>query len=127
GNKELEPLKYSKVATAISVSRRKVEGCIQGTVSLLSHCLGKGKNVSLILKDVGVLLIEGTKVQMKFYYDFLDRMSGKENLEKAVSQVPQLLNMTVSPVVPVASLTFSGHVIIFPEFEMEVVSKPPPR
>ena len=30
-------------------------------------------------------------------------------------QVPQLLDMVVSQVVPVASLTFSGRVIIFPE------------
>ncbi|NXU81590.1 CCD81 protein, partial [Oreotrochilus melanogaster] len=127
GNKELEPLKYSKVATATCVSRQKVECCIQGTTSLLSHCLGKGQNVALILKDLGVLLIEGTKVNMKFSYSFLERMSGKENLEKAVFQVPQLLNTVVSPVVPVASLTFSGHVIIFPQFEMEVVSKPRPK
>lgn len=31
------------------------------------------------------------------------------------SQVPQLLDMAVSPVVPVASLTSSGHVIVFPK------------
>ena len=30
-------------------------------------------------------------------------------------QVPQLLDMVVSQVVPVASLTSSGRVIIFPE------------
>ncbi|KAK4805306.1 hypothetical protein QYF61_019250 [Mycteria americana] len=84
GNKELEPLKYAKVAAAASVSRCKVEGCIQGTTSLLSHCLGKGHNVALILKDIGLLLIEGTKVQMKFYYDFLQRLSGKQNLEKVI-------------------------------------------
>ncbi|NXV98573.1 CCD81 protein, partial [Calonectris borealis] len=52
-NKELEPLKYAKVAAAAHVSRRKVESCIQGTTSLLSYCLGKGKNVALILKDIG--------------------------------------------------------------------------
>ncbi|NXJ72996.1 CCD81 protein, partial [Rostratula benghalensis] len=112
GNKELEPLKYSKVAT--SVPRQKVEDSIQGTTSLLSHCLAKGENVALVLKDVGLLLIEGTKVRMKFYHDFLERLSGKENLEKVVFKVPELLDVMVSPVVPVASLTFSGHVIIFP-------------
>ncbi|XP_072704725.1 coiled-coil domain-containing protein 81-like [Ciconia boyciana] len=127
GNKELEPLKYAKVAAAASVSRRKVEGCIQGTMSLLSHCLRKGQNVALILKDIGLLLIEGTKVQMKFYYDFLERLSGKQNLEKVIFKVPQLLDMVVSRVLPVASLTFSGRVIIFPKFEMAFVPKPPPR
>ncbi|NWX22183.1 CCD81 protein, partial [Aegotheles bennettii] len=114
GNKELEPLKYSKVATKVLVSRKKVESCIQGTTSLLCHCLQKGENVALVLKDLGVLLIEGKKVQMKFYHRFLERLSGKENLEKAFVQIPQLLDMVVSPVVPVASLTFSGRVIVFP-------------
>ena len=92
GNKELEPLKYAKVAAAASVSRRKVEGCIQGTMSLLSHCLRKGQNVALILKDIGLLLIEGTKVQMKFYYDFLERLSGKQNLEKVIFKVSVLVS-----------------------------------
>ncbi|KAM6369981.1 uncharacterized protein J5M81_013732 [Pluvialis apricaria] len=96
-------------------------------MSLLSHCLRKGENIALILKEVGVLLIEGTKVRMKFYHDFLARLSGKENLEKVVFKVPHLLDVIVSPVVPVASLSFSGRVIIFPEFVMECVPKPPPR
>ncbi|KFQ74279.1 Coiled-coil domain-containing protein 81, partial [Phoenicopterus ruber ruber] len=127
GNKELEPLKYTKVAAATSVSGLKVEGCIQGTTSLLSHCLGKGENIALILRNVGVLLIEDMRVQIKFFYNVLERMSGKENLEKDVFKVPQALDMVVSQVVPVASVTFSGRVIIFPEFELEFVPKPPPR
>ncbi|NWS50884.1 CCD81 protein, partial [Probosciger aterrimus] len=53
GDKELEPLHYSKVATAARVSRRKARCCILGTTSLLSRCLGKGWNVALILRDVG--------------------------------------------------------------------------
>ncbi|NXA30660.1 CCD81 protein, partial [Ibidorhyncha struthersii] len=53
GNKELEPLKYSEVAMDAAVSWQKVEGCIQGTMSLLPHCLGKGQNIALILKEVG--------------------------------------------------------------------------
>ncbi|XP_026723232.1 coiled-coil domain-containing protein 81-like isoform X2 [Athene cunicularia] len=127
GNKELEPLKYSKVAAAASVSRQKAMGCIQGTMSLLSYCLGKGENIAFVLKDIGVLLIEGKNIEMKFYYDFLERLSGKENLEKVIFKVPRLLDMVVSQMVPVASLSFSGHVVIFPELEMEFVHKPPPR
>ncbi|NXP11209.1 CCD81 protein, partial [Thinocorus orbignyianus] len=114
GNKELQPLQYAKVARAASVSRQKVEGCIQGITSLLSHCLGKGENVALVLRDIGVLLIEGLKVKMRFYYDFLQRMFGKRNLERATFEVPQLLKMVVSRAIPIASLTFCGRVIIFP-------------
>ncbi|XP_074973438.1 coiled-coil domain-containing protein 81-like [Phalacrocorax aristotelis] len=127
GNKVLEPFRYAKVATAASVSRQKVEGCIQSTTTLLSHCLGKGETVALVLKDIGVLLIEGTKVQMKFYHNFLEKLSGKENLEKAVFKVPWLLEMVVSWEVPVASLSVSDRIIVFPKFEMEFVPKPPPR
>ncbi|NXT59570.1 CCD81 protein, partial [Pluvianellus socialis] len=115
GNKELEPLKYAKVAMHATVSRRKVEGCIQGTTSLLSHCLRKGENIALVLRDVGVLLMEGRRVQVRFYNDFLERMSGKRNFERAASKVPQLLKMMVSRVTPIASLTFFGRVIIFPQ------------
>ncbi|NXS77162.1 CCD81 protein, partial [Pandion haliaetus] len=88
--------------------------CIQGTTSLLSYCLGKGENIALVLRDIGVLLIEGRQVQMNFYYKFLETLSGKENLGKAIFKVPQLLDMVVSPLVPVATLSFSGRVIIFP-------------
>ncbi|NXS67583.1 CCD81 protein, partial [Pandion haliaetus] len=114
GSKVLEPMKYAKVAMDASVSRRKVEGCILGVTSLVSQCLGKGENVALVLRDVGVLLIEGRSVQMRFYLDFLEKVSGKRNLEKAAFRVPQLLKMVVSQTVPIASLTLSGRVIIFP-------------
>ncbi|NWR76518.1 CCD81 protein, partial [Centropus unirufus] len=53
GHKVLEPLKYCEVAKRVSVSRKKVENCILGTTSLLSFCLGKGKNIALVLRDVG--------------------------------------------------------------------------
>ncbi|KFP35967.1 Coiled-coil domain-containing protein 81, partial [Chlamydotis macqueenii] len=127
GKKELEPLKYAKVTKDASVSRQKVMDCILGTTSLLSLCLGKGENIALVLRDVGVLLIEGKRVQMRFYYDFLERLSGKRIQEEATFKVPQLLDVVVSPMVPIASLTFTGRVIVLPEFELEVVAKSPPR
>ncbi|NXP52277.1 CCD81 protein, partial [Heliornis fulica] len=115
GNKEVEPLKYIEVAAVAGVSRRKAECCIHGVMSLLSQCLGKGENVALVLKDLGVLLMEGWRVQFKFFYGFLEEMVGKETLEKALWKVPQLMDMGVSPMVPVASLTFSGNAIILPQ------------
>ncbi|NWU90606.1 CCD81 protein, partial [Upupa epops] len=123
GNKMLEPLKYTKVAVAASVSRQKVESGIAGTTSLLSYCLEKGENIALKLKDVGVLVIEGTKVQMWFYRDFLDTLLGKENVKNVVSKVPQLLSHRV----PIASLTSSRRIIIFPEFEQALAPRPLPR
>ena len=87
GHKELEALKYAEVAAAASVSRQTGKACIFGTTSLVSHCLRKGEDIAFVLKDIGVLLIEGTAVHIKFYYDFLAKISGKENLEKVVFKV----------------------------------------
>ncbi|NWH95580.1 CCD81 protein, partial [Aegithalos caudatus] len=66
GRKQLEPLKYSRVAVDASVSRRKAECCILGTTSLLHHCLHRGASVALVLRDLGVLLMEGSRVHMRF-------------------------------------------------------------
>lgn len=63
------------------------KACILDTTSLVCHCLRKGEDVAFVLKDIGVLLIQGTGVQMKFYYDFLESINGKENLEKVVLKV----------------------------------------
>lgn len=85
-------MKYAKVAMDASVSWRKVEGCILGVTSPLSQCPGKGENIALVLRDVGVFLIEGRNVQIRFYFDFLERMSGKRNLEKAAFKVSLLVS-----------------------------------
>ncbi|NWT53193.1 CCD81 protein, partial [Erythrocercus mccallii] len=66
GGKQLEPLKYARVALEASVSRRKAESCILGTTSLLCHCLQKGTGVAFVLRDVGVLLMGGSRVHMRF-------------------------------------------------------------
>ncbi|XP_071888410.1 coiled-coil domain-containing protein 81-like [Anas platyrhynchos] len=115
GHKELKPLQYPEVAAAASMSWKKVESCIRSTTSLISHSLGRGENIALVLRDVGVLVIEGTRVQIKFYYDFLESLSEQESLQKALFKVPQLMDMVVSRVSAVASLTFSGRVIVFPK------------
>ncbi|KAM4637281.1 coiled-coil domain-containing protein 81-like [Amazona ochrocephala] len=77
GDKELKPLSYSKVATDARVSRCQAKRCILGTTSLLSRCLGNGHNVALVLRDVGVLLMEEGVVRMRFYPTFLHGIVGK--------------------------------------------------
>ncbi|KAM8982816.1 uncharacterized protein PRD47_001029 [Ara ararauna] len=127
GDKELEPLNYSKVATDAHVSRRQAKRCILGTTSLLSRCLGKGHNVALLLRDVGVLLMEERVVRMRFYPTFLQGIIGKSIHRGDAAKSLPLLGMVVSPVVPIASLTFTGNAIVFPGFELEFGAKPPPR
>ncbi|NXM27604.1 CCD81 protein, partial [Oxyruncus cristatus] len=114
GDKQLEPLKYAEVAVQASVSRRKAESCILGTTSLLYHCLAKGESVAFILSDVGVLLIEGRKAHMRFYPDFLEKMTGKKIQDRATFKVLQQLDLVVSREVPVASLAFTSRVVVFP-------------
>ncbi|NXH01220.1 CCD81 protein, partial [Loxia leucoptera] len=115
GGKQLEPLKYAKVASEASVSRREVECCILGTMSLLYHCLEKGVSVAFVLRDVGVLLIEGSVVLMRFYLDFLEKVNGERIQDRAMLKALQQLGMVVSRDVPVASLSFTGRVLIFPK------------
>ncbi|XP_072193323.1 uncharacterized protein [Excalfactoria chinensis] len=124
-DRKVEALKSSQVAAAASVSWKTAQKCIQSTVSLLSSCLQNGKNVAVVLKDVGVLLIDGLTFQMKFYYDFLEQLSGKENFRRAVRKAPSLLDMGVSRVTPVASLVSSGCLVVLPKFPMELVPSPP--
>ncbi|NXH60040.1 CCD81 protein, partial [Rhabdornis inornatus] len=115
GDKKLEPLKYAKVAMEASVSRKKVECCILGTTSLLHHCLEKGVGAAFVLKDVGVLLIRGSRVQMRFYLDFLQKVTGETIQDRATLKALQQLDMLVSREVPVTSLSFPGRVIVFPK------------
>ncbi|NWR87667.1 CCD81 protein, partial [Furnarius figulus] len=114
-DKQLEPLKYSKVAVEASVSRSKAEGCILGTTSLLYHCLGRGESAAFVLRDVGVLLIEGRRAHMRFYPDFLEKMTGEKITGKTIQERARFkLDMVVSREVAIASLAFSSRVIIFP-------------
>ncbi|NWV66131.1 CCD81 protein, partial [Malurus elegans] len=116
---KLDPLRTFEVAAALGLPRSRVEGTIQATMSLLSRCLGTGNNVALTLRDIGVLLVEQHRVQMRFYHDFLEAVAGKENLEKGVFKIPKLLDMVVPREVSMAALTWSGSVIIFPECVQE--------
>ncbi|XP_015706897.1 LOW QUALITY PROTEIN: uncharacterized protein LOC107307919 [Coturnix japonica] len=123
--RKLEPLKRSQVAADASLSWHIVQASIQNTVFLISSCLKIGEKVAIVLKDIGVIFIDGMTFQMKFYYDFLQKLSGKENLRKAVLKAPWLMKMVMSRVAPVASLSPSGCLVVFPEFQMELVPKPP--
>ncbi|XP_040512870.1 uncharacterized protein LOC121108796 isoform X1 [Gallus gallus] len=86
-HRKLEPLKSSEVAAAASVTWQTAQACIQSTVSLLSGCLKNGENVAVVFKDIGVLHIDGLTFHMKFYYDFLEKLSGKEKFRKALLKV----------------------------------------
>ncbi|OXB51029.1 hypothetical protein ASZ78_016122, partial [Callipepla squamata] len=72
---ELEPMKFSNVATIANVTWQKRRACVQSTVSLLSSCLQNGQNVAFVLKGIRVLFIDRLTFDMKFYYDFVEKLS----------------------------------------------------
>ncbi|XP_019474449.1 coiled-coil domain-containing protein 81 [Meleagris gallopavo] len=121
GDKVLQPLRYTQIAAATFVSPKRVVGCIQATMSLFSRCIAQGRNVALILRDIGMLLIEGAQVQMKYYCDFLEVMAGEDTLKEALLRVPGVPSSAIPHSAAPASLTRSGCVIIFPEFELQCV------
>ncbi|OXB51974.1 hypothetical protein ASZ78_011284, partial [Callipepla squamata] len=49
-------------------------------------CLQNGQNVAFVLKGTGVLFIGRLTFQMKFYYDFVEKLSGKKTFREAVSR-----------------------------------------
>ena len=105
-HRTVELLKYSEVAAAASVTWQRGKTCIQSTVSLLSGCLKNGENVAFVLKDVGVLLFEGMSFGIKYYYDFLEKLSGKEKFRKVVFKVSwRFLHGPGSPV----TLALTAH------------------
>ncbi|XP_042748411.1 LOW QUALITY PROTEIN: uncharacterized protein LOC122192046, partial [Lagopus leucura] len=125
-HRKLDPLRYSKAAAGTSLSWQTLRTGIQSTVSLLSGCLQNGENVAIVLKDIGVLLVDGLTFHMKYYFDFLEKLSGKEAFRRAAFKAPWLLDMVVSRVAPLASLVLSGCLVVFPTFQMEFAPKPPP-
>ncbi|XP_052528683.1 LOW QUALITY PROTEIN: uncharacterized protein LOC128075734 [Tympanuchus pallidicinctus] len=126
GHRKVDPLRYSKAAAGTSLSWKTLRTGIQSTVSLLSGCLQNGEKVAVVLKDIGVLLVDGLTFHMKYYFDFLEQLSGKETFRRAASKAPWLLDMVVSRGAPLASLLLSGCLVVFPTFQMEFVPKPPP-
>ncbi|XP_072184205.1 serine-threonine kinase receptor-associated protein-like [Excalfactoria chinensis] len=63
-------------ATECGISEGEALLCVERTVYLFSTCIGKRQNIAFIWRDVGMLLIEGKRVQMKFYEDFLGKLNG---------------------------------------------------
>ncbi|XP_048782247.1 uncharacterized protein LOC125684266 [Lagopus muta] len=124
--RKVEPMKYSKAAAAASLNWEALRTGIQSTMSLVTGCLQNGENVAIVLKDIGVLLIDGLTFQMKYFFDFLEKLSGKEKFGRAAFKAPWLLDVVVSRAAPVASLALSGCIVVFPMFQMEFVPKPPP-
>ena len=92
----MEPLKCADLALDVVASRKTVKACIRETVHLFCHYSEKGENVAFVLKDIGMLIIQGKEVKMRFYKDFLKRLNGTDKLLKALLRVSFLLSRAAS-------------------------------
>ncbi|POI23313.1 hypothetical protein CIB84_012939, partial [Bambusicola thoracicus] len=83
----------------------------------------KRRNVAFIWRDVGMLLIEGKRVQMKFYEDFLEKLNGTTDMLQALLGMPEMSKSVISRNDCVASQTTSGRVTVFPMYEHKCIIK----
>ncbi|XP_040550745.1 uncharacterized protein LOC124417013 [Gallus gallus] len=88
------------------------------------HHLGSDKDSLPAHREVETLKYT---LELNTITDFLEKLSGKEKFRKVVFKAPWLLDTLVSRVAPVASLTHSGRLVVFPMFQKQVAPKPPPR
>lgn len=86
-HRHCEQLPYAQIASDNAVSESTVQLCIQRTMRLFGVCLENRKNVALIWRDVGMLIIQGKDVKMRFYRDFLKRLNGTDRMLQAALEV----------------------------------------
>ncbi|POI25439.1 hypothetical protein CIB84_010811 [Bambusicola thoracicus] len=84
GHDQYQQLPYAKIASENGISEGAAQLCVERTVCLFCACIEKRRNVAFIWRDVGMLLIEGKRVQMKFYEDFLEKLNGTTDMLQAL-------------------------------------------
>ncbi|XP_032298480.1 uncharacterized protein LOC116652929 [Coturnix japonica] len=114
-------LPYDEIASENGIYEDEAQLCVERTLCLFSACIGKRQNVAFIWRDVGMLLIEGRRVQMKFYEDFLGKLNGTADKLQALLGMPEMSKLVISRNDCAASQTSSGHVIVFPMYTHESI------
>ncbi|KAM6032497.1 uncharacterized protein LJ206_002323 [Theristicus caerulescens] len=125
GRRYFEQLPYAQIASDNAVSEGTVQLCMERTMRLLRVCLENRKNVALVWGDVGMLIIQGRDVKMRFYTDFLKRLNGTDKALQAVLQMPEMRDAVISRHDTAAAQTSSGRVIVLPGYKLETVPKMP--
>lgn len=87
GHCHFEQLPYAQIASDNAVSESTVQLCMERTLHLFRACLEDRKNVALVWRDLGMLLIQGRDVNMGFYTDFLERLNGTDEALQALLEV----------------------------------------
>ncbi|XP_040979950.1 caldesmon-like isoform X2 [Aquila chrysaetos chrysaetos] len=125
GHQHFEQLPYAQIASDNAVSEGTVQLCVERTMRLFRVCLENRDNVALVWRDVGMLIIQGRDVKMRFYTDFLKRLNGTDQMLQAVLEMPEMRDSVISRHDTAASQTSSGRVIVLPGYKLETVPKMP--
>ncbi|XP_068272051.1 uncharacterized protein [Nyctibius grandis] len=125
GHRHFEQLPYAQIASDNAVSESTVQLCMERTMRLFRVCLENEKNVALIWRDVGMLIIQGKDLKMKFYTDFLKRLNGTDTMLRAVLKMPEMRDSVISRHDTAASQTSSGRVIVLRGCKPETMPKMP--
>ncbi|XP_052628655.1 coiled-coil domain-containing protein 81-like [Harpia harpyja] len=125
GHQHFEQLPYAQIASDNAVSEGTVQLCVERTMRLFRVCLENRDNVALVWRDVGMLIIQGRDVKMRFYTDFLKRLNGTDQMLQAVLEMPEMRDSVISRHDTAASQTSSGRVVVLPGYKLETVPKMP--
>ncbi|KAM6032577.1 uncharacterized protein LJ206_002286 [Theristicus caerulescens] len=123
GHQHFEQLPYARIASDNAVSEGTVQLCMERTMYLFRACLENRKNVAVVWRDVGMLIIQGRDVKMSFYTDFLKRLNGTDKALQAVLEMPEMRDSVISRHDTAAAQTSSGCVIVLPGYKLETVPK----
>nr|XP_025871013.1 coiled-coil domain-containing protein 81 [Vulpes vulpes] len=96
GDIPVVPLNFVMISLEGPFSRDTVEGCVKETLLFLSRSISIKQNVEFTFKGIGVLVIRGNKVKMRFYKDFLCTMDGTGALAKALANRPDTVDSVLS-------------------------------
>nr|XP_021138455.1 uncharacterized protein LOC110356221 isoform X2 [Columba livia] len=125
GRQDVEQLPFAQIASENAVSEGTVQLYMKRTTHLFHACLENRENVAIIWRDVGMLIVQGKDIKMRFYLDFLERLNGSGKMLQALLEMPEMRDSVISRHDTAASQTSSGRVMVLPWYQLETVPKMP--
>ncbi|KAK2525585.1 hypothetical protein Q9966_011320 [Columba livia] len=125
GHQDSEQLPYAEIASENAVSEGTVQLCMKRTTHLFHACLENRQNVAIIWRDVGMLIVQGKEIKMRFYLHFLERLNGTGKMLQALLEMPEMRDSVISRHDTAASQTSSGRVFVLPWYKLETVPEMP--
>ena len=99
------PLNYTVLSNEGSYNRDSVELCIKEILSAMSRCLSVRKSIHLDFIDVGRVIIKDSKVQVKFFRDFIKQLDYNGELEDIfrLQTTQSEMSVMTNPILPHSS------------------------